>query len=408
MSKWDWESNDCEMWRANIGTGVLVNMKSPFIDAPTSALDLIYQSDDYKRSKGWELLRRDFGCSHDVAYPYFVLYNKYTGLVRVFIYKPVERPEYSSVLIQVEPTKASWPATTSLGDALVTAPDKFTSTGASDNFGKTLVSVSEITGSGQWTLAEFIAGFDPNIQNGVYAGTGLKITLFGITNSNVVAKIRGRSVTGTESAIYNYSYVPKTPAPDNIPAGQTVDFLTTGEKFTKYGKAISDGRDQIHTAADKIWNSLAQVSEWDKTVKGRIKKAAVDAWDITRDDMGFGKVLGHIGDVIGAAGGALKILGGVIGLFSGGNGTPAAAPLYTSYDLELNGTINTRYTSQSFIIRTPGTIAVGTSNAPYYQCPLGIFNLRNTPEADVVTYERAYKKQYLGLDDNIPIGIRAQ
>src|SRR4051794_39828443 len=70
-SNWNWEITDktnssyCNMWysRTSSISTKLTAMGSPFVDASTSALDLISQAQDFTRAKGWELVRRDFGCS---------------------------------------------------------------------------------------------------------------------------------------------------------------------------------------------------------------------------------------------------------------------------------------------------------------------------------------------------------
>src|SRR5258707_1095633 len=70
-SNWNWEITDkqnpayCSMWYARTdASNNLTPMASPFVDASITALDIISQEQDFTRAKGWELLRRDFGCSH--------------------------------------------------------------------------------------------------------------------------------------------------------------------------------------------------------------------------------------------------------------------------------------------------------------------------------------------------------
>jgi hypothetical protein len=90
----------------------------------------------------------------------------------------------------------------------------------------------------------------------------------------------------------------------------------------------------------------------------------------------------------------LKFVGDMIGLFSSGSNKPAAMPTYTSYDLELQGTLTAKTVQESFIIRVPGTVHPDIYNASYYTCPLGIFNIKNTPQADTVIYTRVVDFKY--------------
>src|SRR5207248_6026883 len=96
----------------------------------------------------------------------------------------------------------------------------------------------------------------------------------------------------------------------------------------------------------------------------------------------------------GGFGSILKFVGDAIGLFSSGTNKPAAMPTYTSYDLELQGTLTAKSVQESFILRVPGTVQPNNDNATYYKCPLGIFNIKNTPQADTIIYTRVVDFKY--------------
>ncbi|MCS3798187.1 T9SS type A sorting domain-containing protein [Niastella sp. OAS944] len=395
-SNWNWEIRPddpsgkyCEHWYARINNATnLTAMRSPFVDPQTSALELIVQQEDYKKTKGWELLRRNFGCQGQVGYPYFILYNKYTGLMRVFIYQPVPpTPQYSSFLVELTPVKSAYPATTSLGDAILTAPDKYQTSTSSSTFGRKIISVTEDAGSSNWRVAEFNLGFDPNIQDGNYLGSGISLVMYGLVNSTVKAKIRGGSVSGSDPKIYSFSYSPDNPVP--TPNGENFDFKTQGEKFTKFSKTLDGMGADINKAAKSIVNSLSNVTN-EKSLKGRIKGLAEGLSKVTETTGSLTKLLNQVGAISGIAGSALSFIGGVVGLFGGGDDVPGALPIYTSYDLTLDGTITAKTTGQSIVLRIPGAQQPGPDNLPYYRCPVGIFNIKNTPQAEKITYERAY------------------
>lgn len=396
VSDWNWEITDknnanyCSMWYARTSSisTKLTTMGSPFVDATTSALDLISQNSDFKKEKGWELLRRDFGCSHVTAYPYFVLYNKYNGLVRVYVYQPETQPQYSGILLQIEPTTNPWPATTALGDQEAITPDKFLSANQAGNFGRMVVAVSEPSGSSRWSVAEFHPAFDPNIENSIYSGTGLKFTVFGVQTFDIKANIKGRSVSSTDPKVYNFNYVPTTTP--TTPDGQNYTFGTVGEKFIKFGKSIGEIRTKINANATEIYNSLPNTSVLESSLQGKIKRTAYAVQQSTLTDEGFGQLLNLASSVSQKAGHVLKFINNVIGLFTGIdlNSKPAPMPSYTSYDLVLNGSITAKSVQQSFILRVPGTLQPNNDNGTYFKCPLGIVNLSNAPEADTVVYRR--------------------
>ncbi|WP_207511236.1 T9SS type A sorting domain-containing protein [Longitalea luteola] len=405
-SNWNWEikpsdANYCKHWSArtsSISTKLTI-MGSPFVNSPTTALDLISQRGDYTKEKGWELLQRDFGCTHVTAYPYFVLYNKFTGLIRVYIYK-TETPEgFTSMLVTMEPTMpAPYPATTSLGDELAGTPAAFLNSNETGKYGKSVVAVTEQGGYTRWSVAELNPGFDPNIQNGAYFGAGVKFTIYGVVTNDLKAVIKGRSVTGTNAAIYSFSYVPKnTPTSSN--GGQTVQFSAIGEKFSTFSKSISEVRNLAKTFAERVKAKIQETNPPEDGPEGKIELEATNVSNNSNNDHDFLKMLGNatsnLATGTGSAGVILKFVGEMIGLFStGSSGKPAAMPTYTSYDMELRGSLTAKTVQQSFILRVPGTIQPNNDNATYYKCPLGIFNIKNTPEADTVIYTRVHHFQY--------------
>jgi hypothetical protein len=409
-SNWNWEIRPgdpsgkyCDHWYARINNATnLTSMGSPFVNPQTTALELIVQADDFKKAKGWELLRRNFGCLSDVAYPYFILYNKYTGLMRVFIYQPAPpTPSYSSFMVELTPVKSAYPATTSLGDAILTAPDKYQTSTSTSSFGRKIISVTDDkAGSSNWRVAEFNLGFDPNIQDGNYIGSGINLVMYGLVTSTVKAKIRGGSVSGTDPNIYGFSYSPDNPIP--TPKDGNFDFKTQGEKFTKFSKTIDDVGGDINKAAKSIISSLSNVTD-EKSFKGRIKSLAEGLDKATQSAGSLTKLLNQVGAISGIAGSALSVIGGVVGLFGGDDPANKQMPMYTSYDLTLDGTITAKTVGQSIILRLPGAQQPGPDNLPYYKCPVGIFNIKNTPQAEKITYTRAYA--YRDWYPNGPTGM---
>jgi hypothetical protein len=405
-SNWNWEikptdPNFCKHWCARTSSisTKLTTMGSPFVNSPTTSLDAIAISEDYTRAKGWELIQRDFGCTHNTAYPYFVLYNKYTSLIRVYIYKTETQEGFTSMLVTMEPTtSAPYPATTSLGDTLAGTPEAFLNSNQSKKYGKQVVSVTEQGGFTRWTVAEFNPGFDPNIQNGVYAGAGLKFTIYGVVTNDMKAVIKGRSVSGSDPSLYSFSYVPKK-APTSANSGQTYDFSGLGDKYSKFSKSLTEMRNVTKTFADRVKQNVSQQSPSLTSLEGRVMLDAGIASDNSNNDQDFLKMLGKATDGLttatGSAGTILKFVGEMIGLFSGGSSTkPASMPTYTSYDMELQGTLTAKTVQESFIIRVPGSIQNDNNNASYYKCPLGLVNIKNIPKADMITYTRvdAYKR----------------
>lgn len=415
VSKWDWEVDPdldpnnialqqkyCNTWSARTQQGDLLTLtRSPFKRPATSKMTNIAIQKDYTRAKGWELVTRDFGCEGPVSYPYFVLYNKYTTLLRVFVYQPIPKENYSQVVVEITPSSTfSYPATTSLGDDLVTAPDKYLATASSKPFGKRVVSVTEPSGSGGWYVAEFNMGFDPNIGDIAYQNKALQFTIYGEAQSTITADITGSSISGDK--VYDFSY-----APNSNPTGSgEKTFTAAGESFIKFSKGIDDAMANAYKASNDIVNSLAD-HPYDNSLKGRLKGLAWNVREASSDKNNFGQALNQVADVMAIGGSVLKFLGSAIGMFSGS--MSSVAPTYTSYNLKLNGTITCKDALKAFTIQVPGTQQTTTTGATYYRCPMGIFNLKNTPQAEKVTYKRMYKYRYIFPDlDPDPIPERTE
>lgn len=88
--KWDWREEQYTIYLTNGGTpGVPVTIVNPFFDQSgnpnTFALANEFEK-DFNPLDGWELLYRKFGSeTQGVITPYFILYNKYTGTIRIFV-----------------------------------------------------------------------------------------------------------------------------------------------------------------------------------------------------------------------------------------------------------------------------------------------------------------------------------
>ncbi|NML22992.1 T9SS type A sorting domain-containing protein [Pseudoflavitalea sp. G-6-1-2] len=388
VSNWKWEITDvndpdyCKMWYARTSnTSNKTAMGSPFVNATTQSLDAISKDKDFTKAKGWELLRREFGCDKVVAYPYFILYNKYNGMMRIFVYQPESQTSYSGIMLQMEPTTFSYPATTAFGDIPSAATDKFLAN--PNTYGKMVVAVGEPGGSSRWTMAEYNMAFDPNIQNAVYNGSRLSIKIFGIIVSEIKSKITGTSITSNQP-ISNFSYKPASSptTSDNL----SYEFKTAGERFTSFSKNISGFRSSLNKAATDVSNALNGAAA--SSGLGKIRNFAEKIKSISSTDGALGQSMDQFSKGLKGFGGALNLVGSVIGMFESGGGGPSAAPTYTSYNLELTGTLTSKIIINTLILAIPGTNQPDNNNATYYRCPLGILNLKTTPVLEKVAYNR--------------------
>jgi hypothetical protein len=402
VSNWNWEdinednsNNYCQNWYARIdGSPGLVPMGSPFINQGIGALDDIRQQKDFTRAKGWELLRRDFGCGQATKYPYFILYNRYSGLLRVFIYVPSSSSNYSGIAVEIAPKLNGdpYPATTAFTDTIQAAPDRFINETPQGGFGKGMVAIGQLGGASRWSFAEFRPSFDPFIQNAIYAGAYLECKPYGIVTNNMYASIRGGSITGN-SPVYNFSYLPIQKGPNSTTGNY--DFKAIGEQLTKFTTTVNSFRIDINNTAKAVINFL--YSDPENTNDDKSKKKERTKWeaikDATADVEAFDKEM-KITAAVKAVSSVFSVVSTVLGVINEASGAVKTGPTYTSYDLTLHGTISTKELLTPFLLRVPGTVQTDNNNLTYYKCPMGIFNLKNTPEVDMITYPRTDRYGY--------------
>jgi hypothetical protein len=382
---WNWElpssdPNYCAQWdaHADASATVLVQMGSPFVNASTGTLALIAENQDYTRVKGWELLRRDFGCTHPTSYPYFVLYNRYSGLMRIFIYQN-QQTLFSSMSVQITPVEITYPATTASGDPVEAAPDKYLSTNASSTIGKNIYAVSDdLGGSNRWTVINFQPSFDKNIAS--YTNASLAFKIWGVNQYNLQATIGGSLVSTSGAGL---SFAPKTAQTTN---GSTTVVNTSNENFTTFSKNIGDLLSSVSTAATQISSGLSGSDP--KSTQGSIKSSADNANTVANSGSDFTAIFSAVAGVLTGGTNFLKLAGAVVGFFTGSKSTPGATPAYTSVNLTLTGTMTLNDVAEGFVLKVPGAPSTDGNNLTYYQCPLGIFNIDITPSADTLRYDR--------------------
>ena len=91
---WDWKTRTFNLWYNNrVAITQISNTLSPFWDEnnPVIGKQNPNIDGDFFLEDGWMLVIRDFGTPTCAPlYPYFVLYNKYKGIMRVCVYKAVQ------------------------------------------------------------------------------------------------------------------------------------------------------------------------------------------------------------------------------------------------------------------------------------------------------------------------------
>ncbi len=392
-SNWNWELNNptdpqyCTNWYAKTSTtGFLNRIGSPFVNPGTGKLKIITDAQDYTKAKGWELLQRRFGCYTEVSNPYFILYNKYTGMMRVYVY--TTNGTYSQIMMKIKAVTQVRPATLSQVNDLMYAPDKyFKNAGIGSNEDEVLVSITDASGNLSWSVGEFYTTLDPNIAESIYANAALEISIYGVTNSDLKATIKGVSVTGTNAEdLKDGMFIKKNAASTNT----GFNFTAASEKVTKFSKELPGFVDGINKTALGVVAALTPLIPSSPKYKAKLALQATKVAALTNSTGSFKSAVNKVAGFLGTAGEVLNFAGKIVGFFESTPGGAAPAPSFTNYNLTLSGSITSQVVVSNFVVKIPATSTAATNNnnATYYNCNLGTFNLRTTPTVDTLNYLR--------------------
>lgn len=396
----------CKAWTVNTPANGVIMVGSPFLNAKDPKLDAINQQEDYKKANGWEVMAVNMGANGIVNHPYFILYNKYRALLRLFIWFNNTQNHQQYVITMSHAPSGNKPAVLGHANNLVKAPDKYLTAVSDPSINNESISyvTSQTNSNRHWVVAEYRMMYDPNISNSRYTGASLQFDLNGVTSSNVQAKITGENITEEYSIAGDKSQIQKTST--GIDGKDIVKFAANGKKFlkkvtdldpSKLAEEVNDfitNKKKLYPPAPSgggllgAFKYIHQLSRNLGKNKQRENKFAKIFGDVQKVAKGASKFLGAIG-----------IVGEVIGFLSpkkeGAAAKPPFTPTITKVNETLTGTIETSLPLGTIIVRLPGTNQGVGGNETYFTCPLGIFNIKNTPKADMVTYN-----DYVGLKES--------
>ncbi|OJJ23397.1 hypothetical protein BKI52_03285 [marine bacterium AO1-C] len=368
---WNWEtsttSNEhCATWTARASTGAIF-MGNPWENA-SGTISNIANKKDYQHSKGWELIRRDFGCARPTDYPWFILYNKYNGLMRVYVYLGVAENTFSRIVGVLE--HASGQKNSSIvahSKSQARSADAYLNESIGDE--EIILHEAGALGPLNWGVMQYRPTLDPHITNSAYQNTEFSVKIYGYNESNV--NLNGESITQAYSIAGNRGDI------NTSSSGSAINtFTAKSQKVLKYVGSIDKYREELNKDA---------VKHRDKTDNQFVKKVLSDVVDITDSKSKFSKTLGTISSVAKAAGGIIGVIGSIVDFFTDAAPTP---PVPTISNYNFTGSITTSHALSTFQVKHPGSIQTNDNNQPYYNYPLGVCNLKNTPRLHHINYAR--------------------
>lgn len=175
---WDWRaSSTFTVYPQALGS-IEVNTTSPFLQGGIS--EAVF---DNRPEDGWVLVMRDFGTSsRGASVPYFTLYNKYQGLLRVFPYV-VMNGAYTKGFIKIFwGTEVKSAALTFLNN---TAWGVNTLDSTKNNSSAAFTPVV----NANWAFADFPMAYEYNVSS--FTNPNFHFEIWGSTTSNVNLTIQG-------------------------------------------------------------------------------------------------------------------------------------------------------------------------------------------------------------------------
>lgn len=396
FAAWDWETprtdpNYCKIWAIRLtGQANGVSHGAPWEFAQNGKMLRIAFDRDYTRQKGWELLRMNLGGLDPVAIPYVIMYNKYTSMIRTYFFLNNNTYQNGAVITMSHSNVNNGGSTgvMAMSNTLLLAPDKYlNSTSYNDEMISYVAKMSSQTG---WVVGEFTATFDPNFSASRYNNNTLEFNIFGTVTSNITL---GGSLSFKTDAQEGYALAGKKDMVTNDPSDPTrlKKFLATGKRVL--GAVSADDADKF---LDKIHEGGLKMAS-SKDVK--LSNTGLSIANATRPKSAGGGLRKTVGTVLGLASNvsaAFGIIGSIVGAIwpakdASGNTEatePAFTPTISEGTIQMTGSITTTYPLLGVNVQVPGTAHSGNdrSTQPYYNCPLGLFALKNTPVLNKLPY----------------------
>lgn len=324
--------------------------------ATTYGDDVLY---DYKKRDGWTLLYNSFTSNSNAPLinPYFILYNKYNGLMRFYQYITTDFVTTSSSMEgSISVSNRSLKMLNFMGDGIVDGSRR-------RNVYKQILPAPIDGGcplaSNKWYMMQYEMAYDPKVQNLNNITMSLGMNYYDVTSFKFHGDAKG-SINGTiglESSSQTFSQELKS--------------------FGKAsGKALLTGVGKHFVESQKIDGGGNKLGLSDK-IFGKISSAVTGAFSNATN---------------GLPGAALGLINGIFG----GSKT-SAQPVSLSINvgeinLEGTGSNSGSLPSMPCTIKIPGMKNMSSSAGvvPLYNKPLGIFNITKLPEIRLIvnTFKR--------------------
>jgi hypothetical protein len=303
--------------------------------------------DDYRKSEGWVLLFNTFNSTTLPEHYFFILYNKYRGLIRMYYYIPSNANFINSAnIVHTIKTEKSYSVNSKLLNFTSDIPIDFNS---NILFGSTLENAQ--VAKGTWYAFEYEVAYDKNVVSQNYLTLSL---LWNVRSVNItqleISGTQSGTISGTSTTAIqknNFDFINSAAADGAIKIG-----LSTAE----FGKSIIKGNADANKFGQQVVSAV-------------------------------------YGVVSAAKSGIIKnVISGIFGSSSLPNSQQIN--LYMDTRIKLSGTLTSNFLVASPGFAVPGYNQSNTSGyAPAYNDPLGVFYISAKP---IVNVSKVYAGGGLG------------
>ncbi|HPI36884.1 MAG TPA: T9SS type A sorting domain-containing protein [Ignavibacteriaceae bacterium] len=410
---WDWVNGDypgapypSSQYRMYIvnSNGVLTDVP---ITAPWGQGNAWIGLQDMKREDGWVLISRDFGTPNRAVWaqyfdgaPYFILYNKFKGILRLFIIVKSNQDLTSGALeIKFHQDNTFKTATLTHLKPRAYATDKLSN--VQNNAGLALSQNM----NDNWAWADYPMAYDPTFiatENGAW----LDFQVIGTIESAIKVAGTGTGINGEQKAVRDFMTGTNNGAVTLTTASPEVNTTINFNQFTT-----------------SVFGTASSWDKWQQTIIDFNKKLPIldNPSPISVVNNNLKLFLNNIENnwlfkgipFIGAAVGLVDFLVG-----GGEKNDQTIQPSFTGMNLALNGSITTTLKLPNpRRIQVPSSklnpnVAVFGSNTPLvYNSNVGVLNLTSTPVVKYKTYYQSYgnnlSRQYIDcqMQDNLNIAV---
>lgn len=398
-----WQTSDdgideCKMWKTE-NYGIVNN---PFRISTNAGRKLaeIRLSEDYLPSKGWTLVKRNFGCVvGGSGTPSFILYNIETGILRVYVYiDPSNTNDFNEYMMYLSFRGSRISGLLAFADDEVKSQDHFNGANEDNDQQYNLIFVGDQTdmqSSGGWIVGDFEIAYDPYLQDvfgssSRYTDHLLTVRVDGLSNNDLTARINGSSCSGDAEFCNDYLF---SANPDDLDTNGD-DILDDIESGAKGIKQVVSGAstiaDYFAGKADDDVNKLTSSFESTFGVTFLSSQTTFKTIsDVANNATKVSNILKDINSITKQLPGILSGISAVSGILGLTSSSPTIT--LTDYSFTLEGSLTRTQTITNIDFYAPGSknLSKPSDATPYYNCTMGLGSLKNTPILRVKTSNRS-------------------